>query len=222
MNEKRTIRVTGKGRLKVRPDTTRITLTLEGSDPDYGKVLERSARDTETVRDLLTGFGFARSDLKTLSFDVDTEYESYREKGVYKQRFKGYRFTHLLKTEFPSDNDRLGRILFALARCPAKPEFRLSYTVSDPEGVKNTLLGRAVSDAGEKAAVLTRAAGVALKDILRIDYSWGEIDLEVRSMDRMLLEESDSTVAATGSYDLDVEPDDIEVTDTVTVLWEIG
>ena len=24
------------------------------------------------------------------------------------------------------------------------------------------------------------------------------------------------------SYDLDIEPDDIEVTDTVTVVWEIG
>ena len=27
---------------------------------------------------------------------------------------------------------------------------------------------------------------------------------------------------ASQSYDLDIEPDDIEVTDTVTVIWEIG
>ena len=27
---------------------------------------------------------------------------------------------------------------------------------------------------------------------------------------------------ANGSYDLDIEPDDIEVKDTVTVVWEIG
>lgn len=25
-----------------------------------------------------------------------------------------------------------------------------------------------------------------------------------------------------GSYDMDIEPDDIEVSDTVTVLWEIA
>lgn len=24
-----------------------------------------------------------------------------------------------------------------------------------------------------------------------------------------------------GSYDMDIEPDDIEVTDTVTIVWEI-
>ena len=29
-------------------------------------------------------------------------------------------------------------------------------------------------------------------------------------------------VAEGGSYDMDIEPDDIEVSDTVTVLWEIG
>ena len=29
-------------------------------------------------------------------------------------------------------------------------------------------------------------------------------------------------VAESPSYDMDIEPDDIEVSDTVTVLWEIG
>ena len=35
----RTIRVTGKGQIKVKPDTTRITMTLEGTYPDYGEAL---------------------------------------------------------------------------------------------------------------------------------------------------------------------------------------
>ena len=129
-----------------------------------------------------------------------------------------------MKVEFESDNDRLGKILYALANCPVKPEFRISYTVKDPEAAKNELLGKAVSDAKDKAAVLTAAAGVSLKDIQNIDYSWGEIDFEVRPMNRALL--ADACMApmdtGAGSYDMDIEPDDIEVSDTVTVLWEIG
>ena len=220
----RTIKVTGKGQIKVKPDVTRITLSLEGLYPEYGETLRRSSEDTERLKDLLAGFGFARSELKTLNFSVDTEYESYKDKGAYKQRFVGYRFRHLMKVEFDSDNDRLGRVLYALAHCPVKPEFRLSYTVKDPEAAKNELLGKAVTDAREKASVLTRAAGVALKDLQSIDYSWGKIDFEVRPMDRLLdTENGCETVAeGAGSYDLDVEPDDIEVSDTVTVLWEIG
>ena len=120
---------------------------------------------------MLSNFGFERSDLKTLNFSVDTEYESYREDGAYRQRFIGYKFCHILKVEFDSDNARLGKILYGLAHCPLHPEFRISYTVKDPETVKNELLGRAVRDAREKAVVLTRATEVSLKDILSMDYS---------------------------------------------------
>jgi len=37
----RTIQVTGKGQLRVRPDQTRITLSLEGLYPEYGEALRR-------------------------------------------------------------------------------------------------------------------------------------------------------------------------------------
>jgi len=225
MSNMRTIRVTGKGQIKVRPDTTHITISLEGTWPEYGETLRHSSQDTERLKDVLSAFGFARSDLKTLNFNVETEYESYQDRGTYKQRFIGYRFTHMMKVEFPSDNDRLGKVLYALANCPLKPEFRLSYTVSDPEAAKNDLLGKAVTDAKEKASVLTQAAGVTLKDIQSIDYSWGEIDFEYRPMNRMLMADeylARPMVAESPSYDMDIEPDDIEVSDTVTVLWEIG
>jgi len=221
----RTIRVTGKGQIKVKPDMTRITLSLEGIYPEYGETLRRSSQDTERLKDLLTGFGFERSDLKTLNFSVDSEYESYKDKGAYKQRFVGYKFRHLMKVEFISDNGRLGKVLYALANCPVKPEFRLSYTVSDPEAAKNELLGKAITDAKEKAAALTQAAGVTLKEIQSIDYSWGEINFEVQPMSRMVMTEeclAEPMAVGAGSYDMDIEPDDIDVSDTVTVVWEIA
>ncbi len=70
MSNMRTIRVTGKGQIRVRPDTTRITMSLEGTYPEYGETLRRSSEDTESLKDLLAGFGFERSDLKTLNFPL--------------------------------------------------------------------------------------------------------------------------------------------------------
>lgn len=70
--------------------------------------------------------------------------------------------------------------------------------------------------------MLTQAAGTTLKDIQTIDYSWGEIDFEVHPMNRnVLLEECAPMGAGEGCYDMDIEPDDMEVSDTVTVVWEI-
>ncbi|MBQ6274421.1 MAG: SIMPL domain-containing protein [Oscillospiraceae bacterium] len=215
----RTIRVTGKGQLSLAPDLTRITMTLEGLCPEYSETLRRSSEDTEALRELLSRFGFARSDLKTLNFSVDAEYESIQERGSYKQRFVGYRFHHSMKVEFDSDNQRLGKLLYALANAPVKTEFRITYTVKDPESAKNELLGRAVKDAAAKAAVLAEAAGLSLGAIQSIDYSFGELIFDVQPMNRMLM--ADRSLSAKESYDLNIEPDCIQVSDTVTLVWEI-
>ena len=67
----------------------------------------------------------------------------------------------------------------------------------------------------EKAEILTNAAGLSLGAIQTIDYSWGEIKKEVRPVDRGLTSPSDVPC------DMAIEPDDIEIADTVTVVWEI-
>ena len=217
----RTLRITGKGNVRARPDTTRITMTLTGMLPEYGDALKKSSEDTELLRELLKGFGFRKTDLKTLSFDIDTEYESYKDRGVYKEKLVGYSWRHLMKVEFDSDNIRLGKILAALAGSRAKPEFRISYTVKDPEAVKNELLEKAVADARKKAEVLADAACLTLGSIQTVDYSWGQVDLEIAPMNRMV---KMSEIEAAGNEDtfaMNIEPDDIEMSDTVTVVWEI-
>ena len=70
--------------------------------------------------------------------------------------------------------------------------------------------------------LLFEAAGVALKEIQSIDYSWGEIDFEYRPMNGALLAEKCLAEPMDASYDMDIEPDDIEASDTVTVIWEIA
>ena len=220
MENKRTVRVTGKGRLKLRPDMTRITITLEKTFREYDETLRKSSESTGQLRELISECGFKGSDLKTLDFSIDTEYKSYTEHGEYKQRFAGYKFRHIMKIEFDSDNVLLGRILSALAGCGLHPEFRISYTVKDTEAAKSRLLGNAVKDAGKKAAVLAEAADVALMEILSVDYSWGEIEFETCPMDR-LAAGGYLASSAVESCSLDIEPDDIDVSDTVTVIWEI-
>ena len=212
----RTMKVTGRGRLKLRPDTTRLTLTLSGVEPEYDAAIRRSADKTKMLAAALMEAGFVRTDLKTQTFNINTEYEGYDENGAWKQRFIGYRYQHVLRVDFDSDNERLGKTLAALASCAVNAEIRISYTVSDPDAAKNALLGKAVADAGEKAAVLADAAGVQLGAIQTIDYSWGEISFEVQPTDMLA-----RPVASKAHFDMDIEPDDIDVSDTVTVVWEI-
>jgi|P1105metagenome_2_1110788.scaffolds.fasta_scaffold44404_2 hypothetical protein len=221
----RTIRVTGTGTLMLKPDMTRITLDLGDVCPEYDEAMRRSSEHTHALRELLSDLGFQPSDLKTLSFSVDAEYESYRDfDDTYKQRFVGYRFLHRMKLEFESDNDRLGRVLYALAHSAAQPEFRVSAFVRDTESAKNALLEKAAADSAKKAALLARAAGAELKAVQSIDYSWGELRFESETVNCCVDSEAVclSKIAPTDRYALDVEPDDIRATETVTMVWELG
>lgn len=218
----KTMKVTGKGKLSVKPDLIRLLLDVQKVCETYEEALRESTAQTELLKDSLEGLGFARTDLKTLRFHVDTEYENYRdENNIWKNRFLGYKFTDAMKLEFDADNRKLGQVLYALAHAEVHPEIHINYTVKDAEAAKNRLLAKAVADSKEKAKVLAEAAGVTLRDIANIDYSWGELEILSRPVERCMTMSAANAAPADG-YGIDIEPDDIDVTDTVTVVWEIG
>lgn len=217
----RTIRVTGRGKLSVKPDTIRISISASEVCKEYEAAVRRSASQTGVLRKVMERAGLDPKSLKTTSFGIDTEYNSYRDKkGEYKRVFLGYRYTHRLYFTFPNDNKLLGKVLYELANCSADVEFSLMHTVKDAEAVKNELLGKAVGDSKAKAEILTRAAGVSLGEIKLIDYSWGELQIYSEPL-RYYDAECVKSVGSVG-YDIDIEADDIDVQDTVTVVWEIN
>lgn len=100
-------------------------------------------------------------------------------------------------------------------------EFSIEYTVADPEAAKNELLGEAIKDSMAKANVLATAANVKLGNIVNIDYSWGEVDFVSRPLEELSLRCCEDACEP-ASYNMDIEPDDIDMADTVTVVWNIA
>ena len=170
----------------------------------------RQVGKTESIR------RFAERNYKNIN------YINFVEEPKYKRiTDDGYK-THM-KIEFAADNKRLGQVLYALAHSSLRPEFSIEYTVADVEKCKNELLHKAIEDSIQKAQVLTTAANVKLGEIQAIDYSWGEIDFVTKPLNEMrLMECTECEMSAPGAYDIDIEADDINVTDTATVIWEIA
>ncbi len=215
----RTIRVKGKGKISVKPDTIRLNIEAEGTYKEYILSVKKSAEHTNLLRDTISKAGLDPQNLKTVHFGIDTDYERYRDKnGDYQSRFIGYKYTHNLYIQFPNDNEQLGKVLYQLANNEVNVEFSIRHTVKDIDAVKNELLCKAVEDSKIKAEVLAKAAGVSLGEIKTIDYSWGEIEIYSKPMDGMMLA---APIDVEGTYDLDIEADDIDLEDTVTILWEI-
>ena len=77
------------------------------------------------------------------------------------------------------------------------------------------MLEDAVRDAKAKAQILAAAGGVMLGKILAIDYDWSEIEM------RSHVYAASSKMAYDSAPMIDLEPEDISNSDTVTVVWEI-
>ena len=216
----RTITVKGTGKVSAKPDYIVLSVTLKAQDMEYEKTMELAAEQLENLRNAIVGVGFKRDDLKTSNFNVQPDFQSERDKnGNYKRWFAGYVCSHALKVEFDFDMALLAQTFSALAKCLSEPEFSVQFTVKDKEAVSVSLLKNATENAKAKAIVLCEAAGVTLGDLVTIDYNWGELHLysptQYEMADRCLAD------APCGSS-IDIEPDDIDVSDTVTFIWEIA
>jgi len=219
----RTIQVTGKGKLSVKPDYTCLFMTLCEKKKTYEETLKEASRQVEQLKECFTRLGFGKEELKTVSFRININYENSKQGTIWKQRMVGYEFRQELKLEFDLDQKLLGKVLYALAHCAVSPVFRIEYTVKDTEKVKNELLIKAVSDSRKKAELLTKAAEVELGQIQTIHYSWEEMEIHCNPMSGVLMARAaqETMQEAEESYAMDMEPDDIDITDTVTVIWEI-
>lgn len=216
----RTITVKGVGKVSVKPDLIVISMGMETTDKDYEKTMEYAAERVELIGSELQRIGFAKDDLKTTSFDVRTDYKSVKdENGNYKSVFMGYVCKHDLEVRFDFNTKRLGQVLSTISTCYAMPEFSVSFTVKDPTAVSDELLQSAAKNARSKAEILCAASGVQLGELESINYSWSEINVYSHS-DYTLAAECMPKIGASLA-NIDIEPEDINVSDTATFVWEI-
>ncbi|MBQ1729718.1 MAG: SIMPL domain-containing protein, partial [Oscillospiraceae bacterium] len=136
--------------------------------------------------------------------------------GVWKNRFTGYRATESLKLELGLDNKLLGELLTAVSAASAHPEINVRFSVKDKTKLKDRLISRAVKDSARKAKILCEAADVELGEVMTINYSFREPEIiSPTAYNRGVgLMEAKAAMC-------DITPEDVSLTDSVTVLWEI-
>lgn len=215
----RTITVKGIGEVSTRPDYVTLSMKLKAKDKEYDKAMDIAADQLSALNESLVSIGFERDAVKTTNFDVDTEYDRYKDQqGDYQYIFSGFVCSHKLKLSFDFDMKRLPQALSAIANCMAEPELRVAFTVKDPTAVNEALLREATKNARKKAEILCEASNVKLGQLLIIDYNWGELNI-VSDTQFDMGNRCYSDLMTSKS--MDIEPEDINVSDTAAFVWEI-
>jgi len=214
----RFITVKGMGNVYVKPDLIVITLGLQSQHKDYDKAIELATESINSLQNSIKSAGFDKSDLKTTSFNVMTHYENYKDKNNnYKSRFDGYICEQGLKLEFAFNTEIMSKALTAIAKASVNPQLNIQFSVKNKAAVSEELLLSATENAKLKAGILTKSSGVVLGDLVSIDYNWGELHLYSPTK----YEVEYKCISLDNSCAPNIEPDDIDVSDTVTFVWEI-
>ena len=217
----RIITVKGTGNVSARPDYIVLSLNIEAISETYDRAMTEASERIKKLQDAAVLVGYEKSDLKTTSFNVQTRYENVKDRqGNYKREFAGYACSYHLKLAFNFDSKQLAKVISAIADCGAQPELSIAFTVKKPARVREELLISATENARAKAEILCKASGSTLGQLLNIDYSWGE--LNVFSRTSYDVEDCIQPLMAMSKCAApEIEPDDIDVTDSVAFIWEI-
>ncbi len=219
----KTVTVKGIGRVSAKPDWVELSMQLETISEKYEDAVNEAAEKISALNAALEEVGFEKESVKTTSFNVNTRYNSIKDKeGNYRHIFEGYIVKQNLKVEFSFDNKHLAETLSAVASCVSKPELSIRFTVKkdEQESLKDELLRAATKDAKHKASLLVKEASPhkRLGDLINVNYNWGE--LSIFSPTSYQMDEECMADASVGSA-IDIEPDDIDLSDTVAFTWEI-
>lgn len=214
---KRKLQITGRGKLSVAPDIIILSFEAMAQEWEYEKTISALNLKVEELRQIIAQQGLERSSLKTKNFGIHKE--TTWNKKTEKHEFNGFRATHSLELELPLNKSLINNLLGQIARRLDNLDFGIAFGVKDSSAQQQQLILDAIHKAKENAGLIAGATGVELLEILHIDYSFRELVIRSQRHDYALYE---TDAVSTYNAAPDFEPDDIDVTETVTITWRIG
>jgi uncharacterized protein YggE len=160
---RRSISVSGEGRVSLPPDTATLTLGAEVFDPDAAAAQREVQRRMEAILSVFRQAGIPESKVKTVVYSMSVE----RDWNQPTMPVIGYRVTHLVEVQL-QPVERTGDLLDRAVQAGANAVTNISFSVSNPAAALRQARELAVRDAREKAAQLAQLSGVALGAPLRI------------------------------------------------------
>ena len=155
----KTLKITGFGKLFVRPDTTIIKIDLTNKDASYEIVLKKANDNLKIIKENLLNLNIKENQIKTSYFKVDID----------------------------NNNKLLGDILYILSKTSLNPTFSIEYIIKNQDRIKNKLLTNAIFDANKKANEIAKNLNIEINEIVNVDYSFSDQNFSLPLMENQYL-----------------------------------
>jgi len=210
--------VTGVGTLEAPADEVTITLSVvtEGDeDESVRDVTNENSRKVRRVIEALADAGADKDDIETSRFNVQPTYN--RPPRGTAPRIVGYRVENAI-TITTKNLDRAPGFIQGALQAGANRVASVNYGLADERAKRAEVIKEAAQNARADAEALAAASGVRLKRVLRIDLDQPQFNRP----QPMFRAEMARAVAEDASTPPPLEAGDIQVSATVTMVFEIG
>jgi len=146
-----TVNVEGIGTIETTPDLIGIYFNVEASGETSAEATQKNAQIVEDLKTNLIAKGFSEDEIKTQNFNVYPDYDWSNGQ----QKFKGYKATHSIKLEMPSENSKkIGEAIDAGVNAGAGISY-INFELSTE--LENSLKAEAMKFAAQDARIKAEA-----------------------------------------------------------------
>ena len=202
--------VTGTGKASEAPDKAQVNLCVTNSASDVLTAQERTNQAIERVIDGLKNLDIPEEDIKTVSYQVNPEYDF--SGGT--QSVKGYSVSQNLEVKSPID--KANQVIDMATGAGANLIGNISFVLDDAreEELKNQARAEAVEKAKKSAEGLAKASGIKLGKIINVRENYspdfpGPIALDTRE-----------TLGNPEGVETSITPGESNVEVTVTLTYQ--
>ncbi|MCH5214940.1 MAG: SIMPL domain-containing protein [Muribaculaceae bacterium] len=216
---KATIKVQGKGAIHVVPDVTRVEVTIEQWFANHSAAYAQAKENSSWMVKILEFNKKPGKLAKTVRFDIEDYTENlYDDDDNYIGKKKnGFMLDQRIKIDLPVDNVLVNNIVKGVGKFIPNAQIKIGYTLQDERPSQMKMLARAVSDARDKAQVMAEAVGCKVGKVLDVEYGYSNV--HVYSQARNI--HSNSEAKASTASSLDITPEDLVMSDTAQVTFEL-
>lgn len=164
-----TISISGEGKVTAIPDIATIEIGVSIEKADVSSAQKENTEKMNAVSSRVKDLGVEVKDIQTTNYQIFPQYD-YMKDG---QRLRGYQVSQSARIKI-RDLSKIGAILAAVGQAGANQVSGVSFTIDDPEALRQEARGKALENAKAKAQALADKAGVKLGKIVSFsEYSGG-------------------------------------------------
>lgn len=206
----RGISVSGEGKVTAAPDMAVITIGVSVLKPTVAEARDAAALSLDAMIASMKANGVAEKDIQTQALSIYPEYD-YRDD---KQTLRGYRVQNTVVAKI-RDLDKTSDVIDgAVTEGGDNATIQgISFTIDDPESLREEARTKAIEDAKRKAQTLADASGVEIGEPITISEGGFAVPVLERGLG--------GADAAAPGVSTPIEPGELDVVVNVSVTWEI-